>query len=538
MKYFFLILMLPQHILLAHSDSLEKQASYIKKYYDIKSINYFEPRYVQFSDVKSWTFAPPHHAVGYDDNHEIIAIFDLTYQNTRSLEFIERSLLGTIGFGDINLREIIKVIRDVVERYKNNIPPPSAIYWDIEIPDDYLDFPAVEKFLNDVEEQYGDYVSPLKDNWWSNIPLKPSAKFGDKNQLERFSLADIDYDSLLSEEQKSEFNKNLADLADTLQQLFDIDASNILKEISVRINASGIYELILSVHDKIDNANAQPMKVLDLVRFQNTRRDAIIRLLAKELVSNIASLIPNPEAASLIQYAIVRFIHLYEEQQTFHRFRAFEYIAAAERGDPSPFSALTPVERKKAGVYVLSHEASIFYQILKPRTEVDYYNSLAQENQLSIDNQHWADDNNIILALMSQNFAHATKVSELDNILVLGDQLRFEKRPFMAIDYEFPEAIRIERTLLNSIGDALSAIKLPIPGITAALTALYYIFVMDNVNKAMTWEARLASYFHFTSDTSYAHELELLYGQRVNPFEFELYEQALFIPRSKALLGL
>lgn len=531
MKYFFLILILPQYILLA--TSLEKQASQIRANFDvIKNIDNDPPKYVQFSDVKLWIFAPPHHAIGYNEKNQIIAIFDLTYQNTRSVEFIGRSVLGTVGFGDINLREIIKIIRDVVEKYRHHIEPEDLLNNKIEIPDDYLDFPAIEFFLNDAEKLYGDYVSPLKDNWWAQIPLKPSAG------PEGFSLADIDYDKILSPAQKAEFQKTLVDLAGTLHQLFDIDASNILKEISVIKDPSGIYKLILSIHDKIDQANARPMKVLDLVRYQNTPEYALIRLLAKELVSHIASIIPNAVAASLIQYAIIRWIHLYEEQQTFHRFRALEYIISAERGEISPFSILTPQEREKAGVYVLSHEASIFYQILKPRTEADYHKALMQESKMSIDNQGWAAEHLISLMLMSPNYAHATKISKLDNLLVLGDRLRFEKRPFIALDYKFPEAIRIERTFLNSIGDALEAIILPEPAVTAMLAALYDIFVMDNVNKAMTWEARLVSYLHYAGESNFKNELEILYGQRVNPFELDLAEEASFITRSRALLGL
>jgi hypothetical protein len=68
-------------------------------------------QYVRFADVKHWELAPPHHAMGYDENNELIAIFDLTYQNTRSLEFIGRSILGTIGIVDLNLREIIELTK-------------------------------------------------------------------------------------------------------------------------------------------------------------------------------------------------------------------------------------------------------------------------------------------------------------------------------------------------------------------------------------------------------------------------------------------
>ncbi len=495
-------------------------------------------KYVKFSDIKQWRAAGDDHAAGYDANGKLLAIYDLTYQSTLSGEFVGRSILGTIGVSDVNLTELIRLIRKAIEEKKNqgaqagNVHPSGPMNSD--------DFSMVNKVLNKIDRKYGSLRSPLVGEWWKQIPLKRNLD-GKKtvDAAQYFKLSDIDFESMMSQTQMLKFNTALKVLQDNISKLLSMDASHLLDELAVQRNASGNFDLV-QVRRKTLAANEQPDKVVDFVRYQSSFGYALLYLLIKTALSELASAIPQKAVAAVVKYAIDRWFELYEEQLSFHRFRAFEYIDEAERGDPSPFSFLTAKERMKGGVYVLSHEASIFYTIFMPRGPAYYYQSMQTELATVQNNKIWTQKKNLTLSPLSSLYFEGDdqKPNGLDYLLIMGAQPRFAKRPLIGVNYQRPYDERIKRNFLKAMYDVLQAIQLPYPGIDFLISTLYSVFIMDDIRDGIRWEARLASYLSDYPGRDFSKEIGLIYAQRVNPFEFDVDEERAFVERSKAYIGL
>ncbi len=494
-----------------------------------------KPKYVKFSDVKNWKLAGDEYAVGYDANGKLLAIYDLTYQNTRSLEFIGRSILGTIGVGDLNLRELIRIIRKAIQQRQNDSDFSSN---EFSGPMNKNQFDKVYKVLDKVEKRYGDYKSPLVGDWWTQLPIKKELQNSVDAKVS-FRLSDIDYEKTMTKQQAKEFRKHLEKLQKDISDLFNIDTVHLLDELTLQHNSNGSYNLVLSPITTLA-PDAQPDKVVDFVRYQSSFGYALLYLAIKSGLENLTSAIPQPVVAAVLKYAICRWFELYEEQLSFHRFRAYEYINEAERNDASPFSFLNADERARGGVYVLSHEASIIHTIFKPRNEAYFHQSIKTELELVQKNTAWTNKKNLTLSPLSSLYFYGmdSKTSSKDYLLAMGGRPRFAKTPFVAVNYKKPHLERYKRNTLKSIYDLLQAVKLPYPGISFLMTTLYDVFILDDIRDAMRWEARLVSLMNNSPGKDYTKELEWIYSQRVNPFEFDNDEEKVFVQRSKSYIGL
>jgi hypothetical protein len=496
-----------------------------------------KPKYVKFKDVKKWRAAGEEHAAGYDASGKLLAIYDLSYQSTLSGEFIGRSILGTIGVGDINLRELIRILTKALRQKQS----------DIEFSGDGQSGPMTKdnlkkaaKVLQKIDETYGDLKSPLTGEWWKQIPIKKDIKGNLLTDPQvSFKLSDIDFDSFMSTTQRWSFHRKLKKVQKDIGEIFDIDASHLLDQLSFQRNAQGHYDLRLLPVSSLA-PNEQPDKVVDLVRYQSSFGYALLYLVIKEGLMNVSSAIPQPVVAAIVRYAVVRWFELYEEQISFHRFRAFEYVNAAEREEPSPFAFMSPQERAKAGVYILSHESSIFHTIFKKRDEAYFYDSIKTELMTVRKNTEWTTARNLTLTSISSLFYYGddAKTPDMDYMLSMGGHPRFPKQPFIAVNYNKPQAERLKRNLLKSLYDILQAVPMPFPGMSALLSMIYDILIMDDIRDAMRWEARLVSTLNMSKTKDYSKEIELIYSQRVNPFEFDHDEEKVFVQRSKAYLGL
>jgi len=493
-----------------------------------------QPPYVKFEDVKMWKAAGDHHAAGYDENNNLIAIYDLTYQNTLSIEFFGRSLLGTIGAGDFNLRELIRMIRNAM-----NDRQPRSRGGSGPMPSE--DYKKIKKTLTKIETQYGDLTSPLKGEWWSQIPIKQDAR-GRRlaDPAVSFKLSDIDVDSVMDPVQKFTYDNNLRQMQANISEMFNIDATRLFEQLTIQRNKNGSFDLVLTPNAPSLAPSSQPDKVVDLVRYQNSFGYALLYLAIKTALTNIAGAIPQPVVAAIIKYAVNRWFELYEEQLSFHRFKAYEYINEAERGDVSPFSFMTADERARSGVYILSHEAGIFHTIFQIRDKAFYLKSVQDELTSVTANQTWTNAEKLGLSPLSPLYFYANKEQAVQNdyVLVMGGRPRFVQAPFIAVDYRNPYDEQIKRNIIKSVYDIMHAMQLPFPGIDFFMILLYDVFLMDDVRDAMRWEARLTSLMRNIPDTDFSSEIERIYAQRVNPFEFDLDEENAYVQRSKEYLGL
>lgn len=498
-----------------------------------KSVPKDQPPYVQFSDIKKWKAAGDEHAAGYNANGDLLAIYDLTYQNTLSIEFIGRSILGTVGVGDMNLRELIRMLRNAIHDRQTRLGLGRSG------PLSSDEFKKVNKVLSKIEAKYGDIQSPLVGEWWKTLPIKRGANGMLADPEVSFKLSDIDFESTMDPIQKSTYKQNLEQLTKGISDIFNIDASRLFEQLVFKRNASGNYDLVLNPTAALAPSE-QPDKVVDLVRYKNSFGYAFLYLLIKHALTGIAGAIPHPAAAAVVKYAVSRWFELYEEQISFHRFRAYEYINGAERGAASPFAFLTAEQREKAGVYVLSHESSIFHTIFDIRDAAYFHKSITDELNTVQANTEWTRKRSLTLTPLSQLYFYGDdpRTEGMDFLLAMGGRPRFLQSPFVAYDYKNPEMGQFTRNVLKSAYDLLHAVKAPFPGVDYLMILLYDVFIMDDIRDAMRWEARFVSLMNQSSGKDFSAEIERIYAQRVNPFEFDLEEENDYVKRSKAYLGL
>lgn len=496
-----------------------------------------KPKYVKFSDIKQWRAAGDEHAAGYDADGKLLAMYDLTYQNTLSPEFMGRSILGTVGVGDFNLREIIKIIMNELRQKQSD---SEETLDGKSSPMSKDDFKKVIKVLQNIDEKYGDAKNPLTGEWWKQIPIKKDENgnlVADPNV--GFKLSDIDFESMMSHRQKWKFQREQKKLLKDISEIFNIDATNLFDQLTFKKNGNGSFNLINTPTGNLA-PNDRPDKVIDFIRYKSSFGYSLLYIAIKYGLANVAQAIPQPVVAALVKYAVCRWFELYEEQLSFHRFKAFEFIDAAERAEVSPFSFLNQEERARGGVYVLSHESSIFHTIFKPRNEAYFYALIRQELENIRLNSEWTKSKNINLSSISTlfYFGDDAKTSTRNHILDMGSRPRFGKKPFISINYAHPHRERIKRNFLKSTHDLLQAVNLPIPAVSSLMSILYDVFVMDDIRDAIRWDGRLAAILSTSKIKDFTRELELIYAQRVNPFEFDLDEERIFVQRSKAHLGL
>ncbi len=489
-------------------------------------------KYVQFENIRHWSPLGNEYAAGYDERGKLLAIYDLTYQSTSSEEFLHRSVLGTIGIGSMSFRELLRLIREAIEHREALLHDANDTV--IHSSWSHEDLSRMHQWLDHIESQYGDTTSSLQGDWWTKVPLQKA--FQTKNGAQVFRLSDVDWEHTMSRYHLRKFRHKLRELEKQISELLEMDASHIFERLAFRRNAQGSFELIQLPTANL-SPNARPSKVIDFVRYQSSFAYQTLYALMKESLASLSNVVPNPVLSALIRYAIYRWFALYEAQLSFHRFRAFELLSQGERGEASSFSLLTADERMRGGVYVLSHESSLLYNIFKPKRETYYYQTLKAELANIEHNTRWAQQNNFSLNPLSKLYFQASDAKSQNYLLLMGARPRFVQRPLLAIQYQKPSAERTRRNILYSLNDLLACLSFPLPGIGYLASLVFDVFVMDDVRNAQKWDARLVSYLRKLGDHDFSRELEILYAQRVNPFEWDIDEERAFIAHSRNHLG-
>lgn len=487
-------------------------------------------QYVKFSEIKSWRQAGSN-AAGYDENGQLLALYDLSYQNIRSREFAGRSVLGTIGLGDLNLREMIRLLRKhISESRSKNTSEKDELF-------NQEDYVKIDRTLEALSQQYGDLNNTFSEPDWEKIPLKTDHLESTEDPHQFFRLADIDLEKLLSPRELRAFNEQFAKVQENFNALLDTDSSVLLEELAYQRNKNKSYSLIYQHNPNLDSA--RPEKVLDFRRYQSTFAYSLLNVLTMKSISQLVNMIPGP-ASRIIGYAIGRWMELYQQQVSAHRARAFQYLAQAELGMKSPLQFLTAREREKGGIYVLSHESGIFQRFFSPRKEAFYHKQIRDELEQVEKNKRWGQKNKHLLSSTDCPFFafDLDKESQKPNsLLFMSSFSRIKNRPLTAIDYENPYEIRIKRNVAKGVSFLLQFVSVPLPGANMLMNYLYNFFVMNDINSGFYWDNRLISFLQENAK-EHKQDLEWLYGQRLNPFEFDLEEEKAFEARARDYLKL
>lgn len=212
--------------------------------------------------------------------------------------------------------------------------------------------------LEHIDRKYDSTSSVFSDKWWENIPLKEQHLKSKSDPYEHFKLSDIDFEKVFTTKRELEaFNEKLATLQDRLQRLLDTDSSSLLDELAYQRQENDTYDLVYE-GKKSKTRNDRPRKIIDFIHYQSTFGNALLQTLSTQALSQLVALAPSAVSA-VLGYGIGRWIQLYQQQRSFHRARAYEYLVEAKLGMKSPFNFLSPEERERGAAYILSHESGI-----------------------------------------------------------------------------------------------------------------------------------------------------------------------------------
>ena len=102
------------------------------------------PKRVKYDDVKHWSSVGSRYALGHNDKGKAIALYDLSWPRVFSSEHFKRTILGSIGIGNMNVFQAIKMIKDAMKKRKE-----SGLAMAEE------DEKKVNKRLRKIEKKYG-----------------------------------------------------------------------------------------------------------------------------------------------------------------------------------------------------------------------------------------------------------------------------------------------------------------------------------------------------------------------------------------------
>jgi len=514
------------------------------------------PKYVKWSEIKSWDPLGNRYAAGLDENGNMLAIYDLALPYRKSWAFLKRTFLGSIGIGDLNLRWIFKqIIERIKERRAERRRRRDQRRSDRHLTDDMKVQAKLDKkdekrdkkhfrYINRLDRKYGNRDVGLPKNWWKKVPWKENFEKGLYGEPESFKISDIDFNKI-SVRKKKKFTRRMASARTRFKKYFDMDMEKDFFDRFEFVKRAGKgYDIYMRGAKKRDpNKQDRPEKMIDLRRFESTFGRKLAKTLINELFNQLAKAVPY--VGTFLEIVVERWFDLWEEQRENHRTAALEFVEAAERGAPdSPFASLTKDQRIRAAVFVTSHNSNIMSHMIKKRREKWWRAEMVKRDINRSENLDYLSKKGYTLNSMSHFFTFGERGKRgkaQKKIFSLGDQINMTHRPYTALDYKKPHYIRVKRNLIEAADLVLELVEMPIPGALTVIKMLYNFLVKRNVKKSKSEEARLVNNLNNWSHkngTDWNWEIDIIHAQRLNPFELDRGEEQKFMLRSKALIGI
>ena len=110
-----------------------------------------------------------------------------------------------------------------------------------------------------------------------------------------------------------------------------------------------------------------------------------------------------------------------------------------------------------------------------------------------------------------------------------------QKKPRSCLNYSYPKRKRARRTLIHIGESILELIPISTPGVSMALNLIYDFLIKKGETDSKIWESRLLSQFRLDNQNGkWNHEIELLYDQKLNPFDLTLQEVKEFLNKMRS----
>lgn len=456
-------------------------------------------------ETASWKAVGHRWAAAYDRNGKLAALYDLSFA-----ELDQRISLGVIGTQKAGFSRILGSIMDA-QKKSGSIHPLLG--------------ETVRLLKEETQAQLVNDEMP--ENWWKAVPWKNQIR-GESAPTE-FTLADIDYDSIL--DQPESFWKEIRQAENAAEGGEPILGKNFLKQISFVKRAEGGYVVYWTPSKRA----LHPRKMADFRRVKEGLERALTVLATEKALSVAIDQIPIPPVAALLNTAVDRFFY-YRTQSIRTR---QEMILEMLNSDSPSFSGFTEEEKRKIAAYQYyrfsTFKSSLRWVFTDP--ESVWENEKQDELETAAESLQWLKKNGIRTQVLNPRFA----MDEGRSIYLLSRYSPGKTEgPYVGLDSIRPNAIRARRMDMELLSTAVrySLYFVPFGGF---LLAWAYDWLVSNPEEMhRRWEWRLIAELEERSlaGENWDKELDALYAQTVNPFETGREASERLIQKRKIALGI
>ncbi len=490
-----------------------------------------KPPFTRYEDIKSWKKLGDRYAIGLDERGKKLGIFDLSLPDKRSPEYQRKAVLALIETQGYYIRDLIKIIREVIRERRKE----KAAYPFLESDHDKK-WERADQFLELVGKKHATKKSSFPTNGWEEIKWKKDFLVPPNKAPQSFTLGDIDFERTVKPSKKFFWGRKWKKLKRLLEKYWGISLErDLLSRLRWQKTEKG-YELTF-LPSAYKDYPSRPRKIVDFVRWRASLGHALARLLVKEVTIQIAGVIPH--IGPLFKLSLRRWFNFQEEQLKLHRYALLEFLNAAQRGEIiDSFETLTKRELTKAAVHIEANEVNILYKILKLRNARWWKKEVRKEETRSFQSENYLLKRGASFTKIGQLFAKGKikkRGRETEHLFLMALHPLLQKKPRSCFNYSYPRRKKARRILIHIGESILELIPINTPGVSFALNLLYDFLIKKGEDDSKTWESRLVGQFRLDNQNGkWNHEIELLYDQKLNPFELSLQEERKFLSKMRS----
>lgn len=483
---------------------------------------------VKFEEIKSWQWLGDRYALGFGEDGDALAVYDLSWPQVFSFAHFPRTLLGSIGIGDLNVAKLVEVIRGAINRKGD---------------DNFLRSDRgskVERTLNALERDFGDLKNEMPDGWWKKVEWKNSLIAESAEAPARFFASDMDLASMSGRADK--FAKVEAKTVERLNEFLELNIKRSLFdyfEFVKREDGKG-YDLYFVVPERdyvSQDLSLRPKKIADLRNPKKSFLKSFGLIAVEQGLKQLLGFIPVPIVADILDVAVGRWFNLMEQQEEAHHAYTLELLDQTMAGaQNSPLSSFDEDTLYTVGEYLVGQQASWFKILFKGKGG-QYENYVEKRDATSEESMSWLSSHDYQVTALTDWFALGEKEGK-KRLFLLSEQYQLSKHPLTGMNYTRPELEIVWRHLVEAGSVAIDLIPIPVPFASSALDMIYSYFLQDPIENAQEQEARFRAWISLQTQGDWSAESQHMLARRLNPFELSPEAEAELIARRRAKLGI
>ncbi|MEE2742285.1 MAG: hypothetical protein VYD54_00160, partial [Bdellovibrionota bacterium] len=513
------------------TETIEKELELFEQEYQKGDIK--KPDFVKYEDIKKWKLLGDRYALGLNDRGKKLAVFDLSLPDRESPEFKENALLAFIQTPGYYFRDLISLIRKLIKEKRKD---REYAYLFGKSSNNKLE--KTNNFLSILEKAYPHKKGGFPLNGWEKVKWKNNFLHSFNGPPESFTLADIDFERTVPSSKRLLWKRKWSKLGNLLKKYWGIPLNDdFLSKLRWEKKDKG-YALYFNFEK---GSLSRPRKIVDFVRWRAGLGRALAKLLVKEVTIQLGGLIPG--VGPLLKVSLRRWFDFQDEQMGLHRYAFLEYLNAAQRGESlASIGLLSKRERIKAAVHIESHQSNIFFKILKLRNARWWKKEVEKEVKRNIQSQSYLLKKNYEFEKIGKLFARGFRFKnnkKNEHLFLMGLHPLLGKKPVSCLNYQFPYRKRARRQLIHIGETLLELIPIEITGVSMALNLVYDFLIKKGETDSKIWESRLLGQLRLDNQNEkWNHEMELLYEQKLNPFELSFKEEKIFLSKMRRIHNL